>query len=90
MQPIGFFYIGIQFDYNADRVSNPVSVVLCSLKNGLEIKYHRVCRHWGINNPVFNSPEFEGIKNEVGLNRFTLSVKKWIEKTNAIGLIAKK
>ena len=28
-----------------------------------------------INNPDFNSPEFEGIKNEAGLNRFTLSVK---------------
>jgi hypothetical protein len=42
-----------------------------------------------INNPNFNSPEFGGIKNEAGLNRFTLSVKKWIEKTNAIGIIAK-
>ena len=42
-----------------------------------------------INNPDFNSPEFEGIRNEAGLNRFTLSVKKWIEKTNAIGIIAK-
>jgi KilA-N domain len=40
-------------------------------------------------NPTFNSPEFEGIKNEAGLNRFTLSVKKWIEKTNAIGIMAK-
>ena len=40
-------------------------------------------------NPVFNSPEFGGIKNEAGLNRFSLSVKKWIEKTNAIGIIAK-
>jgi len=37
----------------------------------------------------FNYPEFEGIKNEAGLNRFTLSVKKWIVKTNAIGMIAK-
>lgn len=42
-----------------------------------------------LNNPDFNSPEFEGIKNEAGLNRFTLSVKKWIDKTNAIGLFAK-
>jgi hypothetical protein len=40
-------------------------------------------------NHDFNSPEFEGIKNEAGLNRFTLSVKKWIEKTHAIGLMAK-
>ena len=40
-------------------------------------------------NPGFNSPEFEGIKNAAGLNRFILSVKQWIEKTNAIGIIAK-
>ena len=42
-----------------------------------------------INNPDFNSPEFGGIMQEAGLNRFTLSVKKWIERTNAIGLVAK-
>ena len=40
-------------------------------------------------NPNFNSPEFEGIKNEAGLNRFIMSVKQWIAKTNAIGIIAK-
>ena len=40
-------------------------------------------------NPNFNSPEFEGIKNEAGLNRFILSVKQWIEKTNAICIQAK-
>lgn len=41
-----------------------------------------------LNNPDFNSPEFEGIKNEAGRNSFYLSAKKWIEKTNAKGLIA--
>ena len=40
-------------------------------------------------NPDFNSPEFEGIKNEAGLNRFILSVKQWVEKTNSKGIIAK-
>ena len=40
-------------------------------------------------NPNFNSPEFEGIKNQAGLNRFALSVKQWVEKTNSIGIIAK-
>lgn len=40
-------------------------------------------------NPNFNSPEFEGIKNEVGLNRFILSVKQWVEKTNSKGLMEK-
>ena len=42
-----------------------------------------------LNNPGFNSLEFEGIKNEAGLNRFYLSAKKWIEKTNAKGILAK-
>lgn len=31
-----------------------------------------------INNPSFNPLEFEGIRNEAGLNRFILSIKRWI------------
>lgn len=42
-----------------------------------------------IYNPDFNSPEFEGIKNQAGLNRFILSVKQWVARTNAIGIVAK-
>jgi len=42
-----------------------------------------------IYNSDFNSSEFEGIKNEAGYNRFSLSVKMWINKTNATGIIAK-
>lgn len=41
-----------------------------------------------IYNPVFNSHEFEGIKNEAGTNSFYLSVKKWINLTNARGIIS--
>jgi hypothetical protein len=41
-----------------------------------------------LNNPGFNSLEFEGIKNEAGRNSFFLSVRKWAEKTGAIGLFA--
>ncbi len=40
-------------------------------------------------NPNFNSPEFDGIKNAAGLNRFILSVKQWVDKTNSSGIIAK-
>jgi len=40
-------------------------------------------------NPDFNSPEFEGIKNQAGYNRFVLSVKQWVEKTKSKGIIAK-
>jgi len=42
-----------------------------------------------LNNPVFNSLEFEGIKNEAGRNSFFLSAKKWIDATGATGLHAK-
>ncbi len=41
-----------------------------------------------INNPGFNSLEFEGIRNEAGRNSFFLSAKKWIDTTGAKGLIA--
>ncbi len=41
-----------------------------------------------INNPGFNSLEFEGIRNEAGRNSFFLSAKKWIELTGAKGLVA--
>ena len=37
----------------------------------------------------FISPEFEGIKSHTGLNRFVLSVKQWVEKTNSKGIIAR-
>lgn len=42
-----------------------------------------------INNIDFNSPEFEGIRNEAGSNRFSMSAKRWINLTSAIGLKAK-
>lgn len=41
-----------------------------------------------INNPDFNSIEFEGFKKAAGTNRFSLTPKVWIEKTNAIGIIS--
>jgi hypothetical protein len=41
-----------------------------------------------INNPNFNSVEFDLIRNQTGLNSFVLSVKKWMESTSAIGIIA--
>ena len=37
-----------------------------------------------LNNPTFKPVEFDIIKSEAGLNSFTMSGKKWIEKTNAI------
>ena len=41
-----------------------------------------------IYNPNFNYGEFATIKSQAGLNSFKISVKDWVEKTNAIGLQA--
>ena len=42
-----------------------------------------------LHNTNFNSVEFDRIKSEAGYNSFTLSPKKWISLTNAIGIISK-
>ena len=39
-------------------------------------------------NPSFNPLEFEGFRKEAGLNAFTMSPSRWIEATNAKGLVA--
>ncbi|SEO00579.1 KilA-N domain-containing protein [bacterium A37T11] len=41
------------------------------------------------NNPDFNSIEFDGIKNKAGSNSFSLTPKRWIETTNAVGIVSK-
>jgi hypothetical protein len=39
-----------------------------------------------LNNPGFNPVEFDGIRMQAGLNSFTLTPKRWIEATGAIGI----
>ena len=41
-----------------------------------------------INNPNFNLTEFSKIRFDAGTNGYVLSVKQWIERTNAIGIIS--
>ena len=42
-----------------------------------------------LNNPHFKGVEFDPLFREAGSNAFTLSPSRWIELTNAIGLISK-
>jgi len=42
-----------------------------------------------LNNPVFNPVEFDGIRMQAGLNSFTLTPKRWIEATHAVGITSK-
>ncbi|WP_010251902.1 KilA-N domain-containing protein [Acetivibrio cellulolyticus] len=42
-----------------------------------------------LHNDKFKGVEFDSFRNQAGSNAFTLSPQKWIEKTNAIGLVSK-
>jgi len=42
-----------------------------------------------LHNPDFNPVEFDGIRKQAGLNSFTLTPKRWISLTGAIGLSSK-
>ena len=42
-----------------------------------------------IHNPNFNYGEFAIIKSYAGLNSYKISVKEWVAKTNAVGIISK-
>jgi hypothetical protein len=41
-----------------------------------------------LHNPGFNSIEFDGFKNQAGANSFSLTPKRWIQATNAVGIIS--
>lgn len=57
------------------------------LRNRNTIEYLGIWEN--VYNPNFNYGEFATIKSQAGLNSYKLSVKEWVEKTNAIGLKAK-
>lgn len=42
-----------------------------------------------LNNPSFKLVDFDQFRNEAGSNSFVLSPKKWIESTNAIGIVSR-
>lgn len=42
-----------------------------------------------INNPSFKGVEFDTFMNEAGANRFNMTPRKWIDATNAIGIVSK-
>jgi len=42
-----------------------------------------------LHNPDFNRVHFDTVKNDAGLNRFVMTPTKWIEQTNAKGIVCK-
>jgi len=71
------------------RVKNPDAnaVIANWMRNRNTIEYLGIWEQ--LYNTNFKPLEFEGFRNEAGANAFTLSPQKWIENTNAIGIISK-
>jgi hypothetical protein len=69
------------------KSTEPTDVIANWMRNRNTIEYLGI---WEIlYNPGFKPLEFEGFKKEAGLNAFTMSPQKWIEATNAKGMISK-
>ncbi|MCL2027123.1 MAG: KilA-N domain-containing protein [Bacteroidales bacterium] len=69
------------------RSDEPAAVVANWMRIRNTIEYLGIWEY--LYNPVFKPLEFEGFRAEAGSNAFALSPQKWIDRTNAIGLISK-
>ena len=69
------------------KSNQPTDVIANWMRNRNTIEYLGVWET--LYNPGFKPLEFEGFKKEAGLNAFTLSPQKWIEATNAKGMISR-
>jgi len=79
-------YVSIT-DLARHKSDDPTAVIGNWMRNRNTIEFLGIWE--SLYNPDFKLLEFEGFRKEAGLNAFTLSPKKWIETTNAIGLILK-
>lgn len=69
------------------KSDDPTAVIANWMRNRNTIEYLGIWET--LYNPDFKPLEFEGFRNEAGLNAFTMSPQKWIEATNAKGMISK-
>ncbi len=82
----GIDYICITDIARQKNVVDPNGVIANWMRNRNTIEFLGIWET--IHNPSFNPLEFEGFRKEAGLNAFTLSPTRWIEATNAIGIIS--
>ena len=69
------------------KSDDPTAVIGNWMRNRNTIEFLGIWE--SLYNPSFNPLEFERFRKEAGLNAFTMSPQKWINSTNAIGIIAK-
>src|SRR3990172_3171014 len=67
--------------------SEPFAIINNWMRNRSTIEFLGLWEK--LSNPDFKPLEFERFRNEAGANYFVLSPQRWIDATNAIGLISK-
>ena len=82
----GIDYICITDIAKQKNEIDPAGVIANWMRNRNTIEYLGLWET--LYNPNFNPLEFEGVRNQAGLNAFTLSPSQWIETTRAVGLIS--
>lgn len=79
-------YISIT-DIAKYKSDEPNAVIQNWMRNRNTIEYLGIWET--LYNPDFKPLEFEGFRKEAGLNAFTLSPSKWVDSTNAKGILVK-
>lgn len=83
----GIDYICITDIAKQKNPSEPKDVVKNWMRSKNTLEYLGLWER--LNNPLFKGVEFDPLLLEAGSNSFTMSPTRWIETTNAIGLITK-
>ncbi len=69
------------------KSDDPTAVIQNWMRNRDVIEFMGLWER--LHNSDFKPLEFEGFKKQAGANAFTMSPKKWIEATDAIGIVSK-
>jgi len=69
------------------RSDNPNATICNWMRNRDTLEFLGLWE--SLHNPDFKPLEFEGFKNQAGLNAFTMSPSKWINNVSAIGIVSK-
>jgi hypothetical protein len=86
VQVNGTDYISLT-DIARFKTQEPNAVIGNWMRNRNTVEYLGIWE--SLYNSNFKPLEFEGFRRDAGLNAFTLSPQKWIESTNAIGIVSK-
>lgn len=80
-------YISLTDIAKKKNAEEPRFVVINWLRNRNTVEFLGIWEK--IHNPNFNRVGFDTVRSNAGLNSFTISPSKWIDETNAIGIISK-